>query len=217
MFIRSGLRFDYINADPDNTFLQELVTHHVSGQLKVAPEHCSPRVLEKMGKPSIQAFDRFAKDFYTATKKAGKEQYLVPYLMSSHPGSTLKEAAELAVYLKKNRIRPEQVQDFYPTPGTVSTCMFYTGLDPFSMAPVYVAKSPEEKAMQRALLQYWRPENRTLILKALRRAGRADLIGPGPNCLVPGSPSARPQKAAGSKPKAGRQSKPRRGKGTPHR
>lgn len=217
VFIRSGLRFDYINADPDNTFLQELVTHHVSGQLKVAPEHCSPRVLEKMGKPSIQAFDRFAKDFYTATKKAGKEQYLVPYLMSSHPGSTLKEAAELAVYLKKNRIRPEQVQDFYPTPGTVSTCMFYTGLDPFSMAPVYVAKSPEEKAMQRALLQYWRPENRTLILKALRRAGRADLIGPGPNCLVPGSPSARPQKAAGSKPKAGRQSKPRRGKGTPHR
>ncbi|HHY52061.1 MAG TPA: DUF3362 domain-containing protein, partial [Clostridiales bacterium] len=199
---------------PDKTFLQELVTHHVSGQLKVAPEHCSPRVLEKMGKPYIQAFDRFAKDFYAATKKAGKEQYLVPYLMSSHPGSTLQDAVELAVYLKKNHIRPEQVQDFYPTPGTVSTCMFYTGLDPFTMTPVYVAKNPEEKAMQRALLQYWRPENRALVIKALRRAGRADLIGSGPDCLVPGnSPSPRPSKATGSKPKGKRPSNPRRGKG----
>lgn len=214
VFIRSGLRFDYINADPDKAFLQELVTHHVSGQLKVAPEHCSPRVLEKMGKPYIQAFDRFAKDFYAATKKAGKEQYLVPYLMSSHPGSTLQDAVELAVYLKKNHIRPEQVQDFYPTPGTVSTCMFYTGLDPFTMTPVYVAKSPEEKAMQRALLQYWRPENRALVIQALRRAGRSDLIGSGPNCLVPGnSPSSRPQKPTGSKPKGGRPSNHRRGKG----
>lgn len=217
VFIRSGLRFDYINADPDQTFLRELVAHHVSGQLKVAPEHCSPKVLETMGKPYIQAFDRFARNFYAATKKAGKEQYLVPYLMSSHPGSTLKEAAELAVYLKKNNIRPEQVQDFYPTPGTVSTCMFHTGLDPFTLTPVYTARSPEEKAMQRALLQYWKPENQALVTRALRQAGRADLIGSGPSCLVRASTSAPRQGSAGPKASTGRRPKPRRGKGSSRR
>jgi len=186
VFVRSGLRYDYINADPDKSFLRELTEHHISGQLKVAPEHCSPSVLKLMGKPAIGAFERFSKDFYAATKKAGKEQYLVPYMISSHPGSTIKDAIALALFLKKNNIRPEQVQDFYPTPGTASTCMFYTGLDPFTMQPVYVPRSPEEKAAQRALLQYYKPENRALIAKVLTKAGRSDLIGSGPGCLIPG-------------------------------
>lgn len=138
-----------------------------------------------MGKPHIETFNRFVKRFYQLTEKAGKEQYLVPYLMSSHPGSTLKDAVQLAVYLKKNRIRPEQVQDFYPTPGTVSTCMFYTGIDPLSGKQVFVPKDPKEKAMQRALLQYYRPEMRPQVIEALKRAGREDLIGTGPDCLVP--------------------------------
>lgn len=185
VFIRSGIRFDYLLEDKDDSFLQELVEHHVSGQLKVAPEHCATPVLRRMGKPSIDVYNRFAKKFYAATKKAGKEQYLVPYLMSSHPGSTLAEAVELALYLKRNGIRPEQVQDFYPTPFTASTCMFYTGLDPDTMEPVYVPRSEEEKAMQRALLQYFKPENRRLVVKALLAAGRSDLIGNGPDCLVP--------------------------------
>ena len=191
VFVRSGLRFDYINLDSDNTFLKELVAHHVSGQLKVAPEHCSPAVLDRMGKPHIGAFVKFKDDFLAATKRAGKEQYLVPYLMSSHPGSTLKDAVTLAQFLKKHRLRPEQVQDFYPTPGTASTCMFYTGLDPFTMEPVYVARDPAEKAMQRALLQYFRPENRELTRMALQKAGRRDLIGMGPECLVPPAPARR--------------------------
>ena len=186
VFIRSGLRYDYLLADPDKTFLQEMVAHHISGQLKVAPEHCSPHLLDRMGKPCIEVFERFSKAFLAATKKAGKEQYLVPYLISSHPGSTMREAIDLALYLKKNRIRPEQVQDFYPTPGTASTCMFYSGIDPFTGKPVYIPKSPEEKAAQRALLQYYKPENRELLTKVLRKAGRADLIGSGPNCLIPG-------------------------------
>ncbi|MDR2931566.1 MAG: YgiQ family radical SAM protein [Oscillospiraceae bacterium] len=190
VFVRSGLRFDYMELDRDKTFLNELVRHHVSGQLKVAPEHCSPRVLDLMGKPHIGVFERFMKDFYGATRKAGKKQYLVPYLMSSHPGATLTDAVALALFLKKHRIRPEQVQDFYPTPGTASTAMFYTGLDPFTMKPVYVAKTAEEKAMQRALLQYFMPKNRPLAAKALLRAGRGDLIGRGPECLIPPEPGA---------------------------
>lgn len=185
VFIRSGIRFDYLLADPDETFFKELVEHHISGQLKVAPEHCSNPVLQKMGKPPVETYRRFQKRFYELTKSAGKKQYLVPYLMSSHPGSTMRDAIELAVFLKKEGLRPEQVQDFYPTPGTISTSMFYTGLDPYTLEPVYVPRTPKEKAEQRALLQYFRPENRGLVLRALRAAGRNDLIGTGPNCLVP--------------------------------
>lgn len=176
VFIRSGIRYDYLIRDPDERFFRELVEHHVSGQLKVAPEHCAPDTLRCMGKPPIEVYNRFSKRFYELTKQAGKQQYLVPYLMSSHPGSTLRDAALLAEYLYKNHIRPEQVQDFYPTPGTVSTCMFYTGLDPYTMKPVYVARSPEEKAMQRALLQYYLPENAPRVRKALAMVHREDLI-----------------------------------------
>lgn len=192
VFIRSGLRFDYIMADHDFTFFKELVENHVSGQLKVAPEHCSAHVLDKMGKPHIETYLAFSKKFYELTKKAGKKQYLVPYLMSSHPGSTLKDAVELAVFLKREGIRPEQVQDFYPTPGTVSTCMFYTGIDPFTMKPVYVPTQAHEKALQRALLQYFNPKNHALVVEALKKAGRHDLIGIGKDCLVRdyGHPSA---------------------------
>ncbi len=184
VFIRSGIRYDYMLADKNDTFFRELVAHHVSGQLKVAPEHCSAAVLDKMGKPHIEAYLEFSKRYFRYTQKEGKEQYLVPYLMSSHPGSTLKEAVELALFLKKIGIRPEQVQDFYPTPGTVSTCIFYTGLDPYTMKEVYVAKDPHEKAMQRALLQYFNPKNADLVREALRKAGRHDLIGYGDKCLV---------------------------------
>lgn len=184
VFVRSGLRFDYINLEQDETFLRELVTHHVSGQLKVAPEHCSGPVLDRMGKPHIAAYERFAARFYKHTEQAGKKQYLVPYWMSSHPGSTLKDAIALALFLKKQGMRPEQVQDFYPTPGTASTCMFYTGLDPATMQPVYVPRSAEEKAMQRALLQYFAPKNKALVVHALQKAGRRDLIGYGAGCLI---------------------------------
>lgn len=191
VFIRSGIRYDYLLEDKDDSFFRELVEHHVSGQLKVAPEHCSAAVLDKMGKPHIEAYLRFAKRYFEYTKQIGKEQYLVPYLMSSHPGSTLKDAVELAQFLKREKLRPEQVQDFYPTPGTISTCMFYTGLDPYTMQEVYVARTPKEKALQRALLQYFKPQNRALAEEALRRAGRADLIGSGEKCLI------RPQAGAG--------------------
>jgi len=184
VFIRSGIRFDYLLADSNEEFFKELVTHHVSGQLKVAPEHCSNNVLKYMGKPSIETYNRFEKRFYDLTKSIGKKQFLVPYLMSSHPGSTLKDAVELAVFLKKNNMHPEQVQDFYPTPGTVSTCMFYTGLDPYTMEKVYVPKTAEEKAQQRALLQYFKPENRTIVLNTLKKLGRYDLLGTGKNCLI---------------------------------
>ena len=195
VFIRSGIRYDYMLKDKDDTFFRELVKYHVSGQLKVAPEHCSAMVLDKMGKPHIDAYVAFSKKYFELSGQANKEQYLVPYLMSSHPGSTLKDAVELALFLKKRHIRPEQVQDFYPTPGTISTCMFYTGLDPYTMEPVYVAKSPQEKAMQRALLQYYLPQNHDLVEQALRRAGRYDLIGTGPQCLV--RPSKRPPQGGG--------------------
>lgn len=185
VFIRSGIRYDYLMEDKSDEFMKELIEHHISGQLKVAPEHCSAAVLDKMGKPHIEAYKKFQKKFYEITGQKGKEQYLVPYLMSSHPGSELKDAVELAMFLKQNKIHPEQVQDFYPTPGTLSTCMFYTGLDPYTLEPVYVAKDPAEKAMQRALLQYFKPENRSRIIKALCKAGRQDLIGHGAGKLVP--------------------------------
>lgn len=184
VFIRSGIRYDYLMNDKDDTFFTELCEHHVSGQLKVAPEHVVDRVLEKMGKSKRQLYDRFVKKFYDINKKINKEQYLVPYLMSSHPGSDLNAAVELAEYLKEHHIMPEQVQDFYPTPGTLSTCMFYTGYDIRNMKKVYVPKTPKEKAMQRALLQYRRKENYHLVIEALKEAHREDLIGFGPNCLV---------------------------------
>ena len=184
VFIRSGIRYDYLLSDENDDFFKELVKYHVSGQLKVAPEHCSAAVLDKMGKPYIEAYEKFSKRYFSYTGKIGKEQYLVPYLMSSHPGSTLDDAVELALFLKSHHIRPEQVQDFYPTPGTISTCMFYTELDPYTMKKVYVAKSKEEKAMQRALLQYFDPSKYELVRKALIRAGRRDLIGNSPKCLI---------------------------------
>ncbi len=186
VFIRSGIRFDYLIADKDDEFFRELVENHISGQLKVAPEHCSESVLDAMGKPHIETYLEFARRYFKYNKEIGKEQYLVPYLMSSHPGSTLKDAVELALFLKNNRIRPEQVQDFYPTPGTVSTCMFYTGLDPYTLKEVYVARNEHDKALQRALLQYFNPKNKALVTEALKRAGRTDLIGSGPNCLIRG-------------------------------
>lgn len=188
VFIRSGIRYDYLLEDRDDTFFRELVENHVSGQLKVAPEHCSASVLDKMGKPHIEAYIAFSKRYFQYTGEVNKEQYLVPYLMSSHPESTLDDAIELALFLKKNHIRPEQVQDFYPTPGTISTCMFYTGLDPYTMEEVYVARSEHDKALQRALLQYYNPKNHHLVEEALKRAGRYDLIGYDAKCLIkPGS------------------------------
>ncbi len=185
VFIRSGIRYDYLINDKDDEFFKELCKYHVSGQLKVAPEHVSENVLKYMGKPSAKVFDRFADKFYSINKKLGRKQYLVPYLMSSHPGSTLDDAIELALYIKRHNMHPEQVQDFYPTPFTLSTCMFYTGIDPNTMKPVYVPKDIEEKHMQRALLQFDVPKNRPLVIKALKMAGREDLIGYGRNCLVP--------------------------------
>lgn len=184
VFIRSGIRYDYLLQDKDDTFFRELVENHVSGQLKVAPEHCSAAVLDKMGKPHIETYIDFSRRYFKYTGDVHKEQYLVPYLMSSHPGSTLDDAVELALFLKKNHIRPEQVQDFYPTPGTISTCMFYTGLDPYTMQEVYVAKSEEDKKMQRALLQYFNPKNHHLVEKALKKAKRFDLIGYDSKCLI---------------------------------
>ncbi len=187
-FIRSGLRYDYILQDANSPFLRELCEHHVSGRLKVAPEHVSARVLALMGKPTRETYDRFVQKFDAINKQLDKKQFIQPYLMSSHPGSDLMAAVELAEYLRDTHQQPEQVQDFYPTPGTLSTCMFYTGLDPRTMRPVYVPTSPHEKALQRALMQYGRPQNRTLAREALRRAGRDDLIGYGKKCLVPPEP-----------------------------
>ena len=184
VFIRSGIRFDYMLEDKSNAFFKELVTHHVSGQLKLAPEHCSASVLDKMGKPHIESYKKFADKYFNFTKSIGKEQYIVPYLMSSHPGSTLNDAVELALFIRDQKLRPEQVQDFYPTPGTISTAMFYTELDPYTLNPVFVAKNPDDKAMQRALMRYFAPENKQIVIKALRKAGRSDLIGSGKNCLI---------------------------------
>lgn len=184
VFIRSGIRFDYLIYDEDRTFLRELCEHHVSGQLKVAPEHISNEVLEKMGKPPVEVYKRFTKAYKDMNQTIGKKQYLVPYLMSSHPGSTLKEAVELAEFLRDLGYMPEQVQDFYPTPSTISTCMYYTGLDPKTLQPVYVAANPHEKAMQRALIQYRNPKNYELVVEALTKAGRTNLIGFDKKCLV---------------------------------
>jgi hypothetical protein len=191
VFIRSGIRFDYMLADKSDAFFKKLVRDHVSGQLKVAPEHCSSGVLKYMGKPDVKVYDRFREKYFKLSKEYGLEQYLVPYLMSSHPGSTLNDAIELSLYLRDQGCNPEQVQDFYPTPGTASTVMYYTGINPLDMKPVYAPDDYREKLMQRALLQYRRPENRNLVREALIKAGREDLIGYGPNCLV--APDGRKQ------------------------
>ncbi len=192
VFIRSGIRFDYLMADPDDTFFKKLVRDNVSGQLKVAPEHCSAQVLGCMGKPEFGVYEAFRRRYFELTKSFGKEQYLVPYLMSSHPGSDLNAAIELALCLKRDHYAPEQVQDFYPTPGTTSTVMYYTGINPLNMKKVYVTTDYHEKQLQRALLQYNRPQNAPLVREALTKAGRTDLIGYGPECLV------RPEKPATS-------------------
>ena len=184
VFIRSGIRFDYVMADKDDTFLKELCQYHISGQLKVAPEHVSDAVLEKMGKPENSVYKGFVKRYKKMNEHLGMDQYLVPYLMSSHPGSTLKEAVELAEHLRDLGYMPEQVQDFYPTPSTISTCMYYTGVDPRNMKPVYVPKNPHEKAMQRALIQYRDPKNYDLVMEALRKSGRMDLVGFDQKCLI---------------------------------
>ncbi|WP_352408833.1 YgiQ family radical SAM protein [Lawsonibacter hominis] len=194
VFIRSGIRFDYLLQDKSGEFFAELVQHHVSGQLKVAPEHCVDGVLDYMGKPHIAVYERFKQKYDRLNQRYGKQQYLVPYLMSSHPGCTMDDAVRLAEWLNRTGRQPEQVQDFYPTPGTLSTCMYYTGIDPRTMKPVYVPKDPHEKAMQRALMQWKRPEKRALVREALRAAHREDLIGYGKGCLL--RPSA-PAKAGG--------------------
>ena len=184
VFIRSGIRFDYLIEDQSDEFFEELVKYHISGQLRVAPEHCSTAVLDRMGKPHIETYKKFCDKFYKLTGRMSKDQYIVPYLMSSHPGSTLKDAVELALFCKRENIHPKQVQDFYPTPGTISTCMFYIGIDPYTMKEVYVPKTEEEKSMQRALLQYFIPENKQKVIKALIKAVRKDLIGYDSKCLV---------------------------------
>lgn len=185
VFIRSGIRFDYVLADSDGTFMKELCKHHISGQLRVAPEHVADKVLRLMGKPENKVYQKFVEKFYQTNKKLGMEQYLVPYLMSSHPGSGLEEAITLAEHIRDLGYMPEQVQDFYPTPSTISTCMYYTGVDPRNMEPVYIPKNPHEKAMQRALIQYKKPENYDLVKEALLKCGRQDLIGFGKECLIP--------------------------------
>ena len=210
VFIRSGIRFDYLLADKKQEFLRELCEYHVSGQLKVAPEHVAGPVLSLMGKPEHKVYEEFTRQFYKMNEKIGKEQYLVPYLMSSHPGSTLKEAVELAEYCRDLGYMPEQVQDFYPTPSTLSTCMYYTGVDPRTMQKVYVQKSPHEKAMQRALIQYRNPELYDLVIEALHKAGRSDLIGFGPKCLV----RPRQMRGSGNDKKAGRKEPKKGSKGS---
>ncbi len=210
VFIRSGIRFDYLMADRDDAFFRELVEHHVSGQLKVAPEHISDKALQKMGKPGRAVYERFVKKYGRINEELGKKQFLVPYFMSSHPGAALKEAVELAEYLRDLGYMPEQVQDFYPTPSTVSTVMYYTGIDLRDGKEVYVCRNPHEKAMQRALIQYRNPNNYELVYEALRKAGREDLIGFGKECLI------RPRRLAntahdGKKQEAGKKGKPRQG------
>ncbi|NLA86780.1 MAG: YgiQ family radical SAM protein, partial [Clostridiales bacterium] len=228
VFVRSGIRFDYLMTDKNGEFFTELVKNHISGQLKVAPEHCIDDVLDYMGKPHNDVYQRFEEKYHRLNERYGKKQFLVPYLISSHPGSTLPDAVRLAEYLNKRRVQPEQVQDFYPTPGTLSTCMYYTELNPRTMKPVYVPKSAREKAMQRALLQWKRPEKRQLILDALRETNREDLIGYGKRCLVPPrrpSPSGTKPgvKTAANKPTAAKPSakksavrKPVKGKRAKH-
>ncbi|MBR0376056.1 MAG: YgiQ family radical SAM protein, partial [Firmicutes bacterium] len=204
VFVRSGVRFDYLLADKNHrAVLKELCRHHISGRLKAAPEHVSERVLQLMGKPGTQVYQRFLAEYVKVNAELARDQYVEPYLMSSHPGSTLADAIELAEYLRDSHSRPEQVQDFYPTPSTVSTCMYYTGLDPRTMEPVAVARSPHEKAMQRALVQYRELGNYALVKEALLKAGRADLIGFGKDCLIPPRPmKERPAKASAEKGKS---------------
>jgi uncharacterized radical SAM protein YgiQ len=211
VFIRSGIRYDYLLAEGGDEFLRELCRHHVSGQLKIAPEHVAPKVTRLMGKPGKDVYLRFAAAFRRMNEELGKEQYLVPYLMSSHPGSGLREAVELAEFLRDMGYHPEQVQDFIPTPGSLSTCMYYTGLNPLTGEKVYVARDPHEKRLQRALLQYRDPKNYRLVLEALTKAGRQDLIGTDPKCLIrppqsPGRPARPPARKARALP-------PGRGKG----
>ena len=184
VFIRSGIRFDYVVADKSDAFLEELCRYHVSGQLKVAPEHVSDDVLTLMGKPENSVYQEFVKKYNKMNQKIHKDQYLVPYLMSSHPGSRMKDAVELAEHIRDLGYMPEQVQDFYPTPSTISTCMYYTGVDPRTMQPVYVPKNPHEKAMQRALIQYRDPKNYDLVMEALKKAHRMDLVGFDKHCLI---------------------------------
>jgi len=193
VFVRSGVRYDYVMYDKNDDFFKELVEFHVSGQLKVAPEHVSDRVLALMGKPKRELFDRFVAKYFRLNEKLGKDQFLVPYLMSSHPGSELEDAILLAEYIRDMGYDPEQVQDFYPTPGTLSTTMYHTGLDPRTMTPVYVPKSQHEKAMQRALIQFRNPKNYRLVREALEKAGRTDLIGTGPGCLIGFQPPREPR------------------------
>ena len=204
VFIRSGIRFDYLLCDKDDTFLKELVKHHISGQLKVAPEHVSDPVLKMMGKPPNAVYQKFITKYQRLNEKLGMKQYVVPYLMSSHPGSTLKEAVKLAEYLRDLGYMPEQVQDFYPTPSTISTVMYYTGLDPRTMEPVYVPTNPHEKAMQRALIQYRDPKNYALVREALEKAGRQDLIGFGKECLIRPYPPKKDAGKPGGKQEAGK-------------
>lgn len=199
IFIRSGIRYDYLLQDKNGEFFAELVKHHMSGQLKVAPEHCIGHVLEYMGKPRIAAYETFRKKYDRLNQKYGKNQHLVPYLMSSHPRSKLGDAVSMAEWLNRTGRQPEQVQDFYPTPGTVSTCMYYTGIEPHTMKPVYIPKRREEKEMQHALLQWKRSDKREIVLKALRRAGREDLIGYGAHCLIRPKPSGQKSKAKADK------------------
>ena len=202
VFVRSGVRFDYTLADKSDKFLEELVNHHVSGQLRLAPEHVSDTVLAAMGKPPRAVYDAFCRRFEQVTRRAGKEQYVVPYLISSHPGSTMKEAVELAEAVRDMGYMPEQVQDFYPTPSTMSTCMYYTGVDPRNMQPIYVPRDPHEKAMQRALIQYRKPENWRLVNEALHKAGRTDLIGFGEKCLIrPYPPKEKDERGRGPRGK----------------
>ena len=216
VFVRSGIRFDYVLADKEHgdDFVRELCAHHVSGQLRVAPEHVSDAVLSVMGKPRRVVYDRFLEKFNQVNRQLGLKQFAVPYLMSSHPGSTLDEAVELAEYCRDLGYMPEQVQDFYPTPSTMSTAMYFTGVDPRTMQPVYVPKKPHEKALQRALIQYRDPKNRALVLEALRRTGRMDLVGYGPTCLVrPDKGEKRDRPSKKGKPDDGRRGKGSRGKG----
>ena len=214
VFVRSGIRFDYLLLDKDPTFFRQLVSRHVSGQLKVAPEHCSQGVLSAMGKPDISVYEKFRKEYFRLSEEAGLEQYLVPYLMSSHPGSTMEDAVRLALWLKKWGYSPEQVQDFYPTPGTISTTVYYTGIHPLTGKEVYVARDYKEKQMQRALLQYTRPENAHLVREALRYAGREDLIGFSPECLVrpaSGKPKGAAPTETGKPRKGAKPSRPAKG------
>ncbi|MBQ4225558.1 MAG: DUF3362 domain-containing protein, partial [Oscillospiraceae bacterium] len=209
VFVRSGIRFDYVMADSSDEFLRELCRYHISGQLRVAPEHVSDKVLKLMGKPGNDVYRAFIKRYLRVNNKTGREQYVVPYLMSSHPGSTMKCAIELAEHIRDMGYIPEQVQDFYPTPSTISTVMYYTGVDPRNMNTVYVPKDPQEKAMQRALIQYKKPENYELVKKALLMEHRGDLIGYSPRCLIPPRPYA--DRTKGSSPaSAGKKDAPRR-------